>query len=121
MKKAVIILGHGSRHPDADETVRRVAAQVRNINSNEIVAHAFLQYGKPGPEEVIDQCVKQGAEIVVIVPFFLQSGAHVAKDVPALLEMSRSRYPTLTFTATNPAGSHPLMADIVIDLIRNSS
>ena len=116
MKKAVIILGHGSRHADADSTVLRVAADVRNSGSFDIVAHAFLKHTKPGPEEALEYCVRQGAGTIVIVPFFLQPGAHVVKDVPALVQKAQCRFPDVQVRVTEPAGSHPLMAKIVAEL-----
>ncbi|OGW40521.1 MAG: hypothetical protein A2010_18200 [Nitrospirae bacterium GWD2_57_9] len=79
MEKAIIILGHGSRQADADSTIRRIAADIRSIGGFEIVAHAFLQHTRPGPEEALEQCVKEGADMIVIVPFFLQPGGMSAR------------------------------------------
>ena len=116
MKKALIILAHGSRHADADSTVRGIAEGVRGRSDFDIVAHAFLQHSRPGPEEVLDQCVAEGAEHIVIVPFFLQPGAHVLADIPALVEQARSRYAGVTFGVTDLVGAHPLLETIVIEL-----
>ncbi|HUJ18638.1 MAG TPA: CbiX/SirB N-terminal domain-containing protein [Nitrospirota bacterium] len=118
MKKAVILLGHGSRNVDADGTIRRVASEVKGSGGFEIVAYAFLQYMKPGPDEVLEQCVKEGAEMIVVVPFFLQPGAHVTKDLPALIEKARMQYPDVGITVTELVGSHPLMTDIVLELAK---
>lgn len=118
MKTAVIILGHGSRTGDADSSIRRVAADVKASSGFEIVGHAFLQYMQPRPEDVIEQCVRAGAERIVIVPFFLQPGAHVMKDVPALASLMRSRYPDIEVVVTDIVGSHPLMAAVVVDRVR---
>lgn len=118
MKTAVIILGHGSRTGDADSSIRRVAANVKTSGGFEIVAHAFLQYMRPQPEEVIEHCIRAGATKIVIVPFFLQAGAHVTKDVPALAAMTRTRYPDVEVVVTDMVGSHPLMATIVTERVR---
>ena len=120
MEKAIIILGHGSRQADADSTIRRIAADIRSIGGFEIVAHAFLQHTRPGPEEALEQCVKEGADMIVIVPFFLQPGGHVSKDVPALLQKARGSYPRVAIHVTEFVGSHPLMARIVADLAEKS-
>jgi sirohydrochlorin ferrochelatase len=118
MKTAVIILGHGSRTGDADSSIKRVAADVKANGGFEIVSHAFLQYMQPCPEAVIEQCVRTGAARIVIVPFFLQPGAHVTKDVPALASIMRTRYPDVEIVVTDMVGSHPLMAAIVVDRAR---
>ena len=120
MKTAVIILGHGSRTGDADSSIRRVAENVKASGGFEIVAHAFLQYMQPHPDEVIGQCIHAGAARIVIVPFFLQPGAHVTRDVPALALTMRTRYPDVEIVVTDIVGDHPLMVDIVVDLIHRN-
>lgn len=118
MKTAVIILGHGSRTGDADSSIRRVAADAKSNGGFELAAHAFLQYMRPHPEEVVEHFVRAGAGRIVIVPFFLQPGAHVTRDVPALASLMKSRYPDVEFVVTDIVGSHPLMATIVIERVR---
>ena len=120
MKTAVIIMGHGSRSGDADAMVRRVAAEVRQFGGYEIVEHAFLQYVQPGPHEALEKCIRQRAEKIVIVPFFMQPGAHVTKDIPAFVEKAKKQHPDLAITVTDFVGSHPLMTKIVLDLVEKN-
>lgn len=118
MKTAIIILGHGSRSAGADEAVKRVAAELTGKGGFDLVAYAFLQYTAPDPEIVIRQCVEASAGWIVIVPFFLQPGTHVTKDIPLLIEQARKNHPGVLFDATDYAGSHALMAEIVADLVK---
>ncbi len=115
MKTAVIILGHGSKS-DGDPTINRIAASVKARGRFEIVEHAFLRYARPNPDEAVDRCVRQGATRVVIVPFFLHQGAHVTKDIPALVWRAKKQNPTVDFVVTDFVGTHPLMTDIVLDM-----
>ena len=85
MKTAVIILGHGSRGNGNDAAIKRVVEAIKMSRSREIVEYAFLQYVQPTPDEALDRCIKQGAKEIVIVPFFMQAGAHVTKDIPDFL------------------------------------
>jgi sirohydrochlorin ferrochelatase len=117
VKTAIIILGHGSRSSDADETVKRVAVKVKEIGGYEIVEHAFLQYMRPTPREALEKCVQQQAEKIVIVPLFIQSGAHVSRDIPELAEKAKKQYTNIDIIITDRVGTHPLMAKIVTDLI----
>jgi sirohydrochlorin ferrochelatase len=120
VKTAVIILGHGSRSGGGDATIKQVAAAVMMRGGCEIVEHAFLQHVRPTSEEALDRCVRQGAEKIVIVPFFMQPGAHVTKDIPAFLAKARKQHPTLDIKVTDFVGAHPLMTDIVLDLVRKT-
>jgi sirohydrochlorin ferrochelatase len=53
----------------------------------------------------------------VIVPFFMQAGSHVTKDIPDFLDKARARHPECNFRLTDYVGAHPLMAQIVMDLV----
>lgn len=113
MRTAVIILGHGSRNAGADEAIRKVVNGVKQAGSFTVVEHAFLQYVPPTPHEVIERCVGQNVDRVVIVPFFLQAGAHVTKDIPALIEKARKEHPKIEIVVTDYVGAHSLMAKVV--------
>lgn len=117
MRTAVIILGHGSRSGDADSAIRKVADEVRSSGRYAVVEHAFLQYAPPAPGDVLQRCIGQTVDRVVIVPFFLQAGAHVTRDIPDLLEEARRRYPAVEIVVTDYVGAHPLMARVVDELV----
>ena len=117
MKTGIIILFHGSRAEGADDAVRRIIAEVRQRGGYDIVTEAFLQHASPGLSESVQRCVQQQVGKIVIVPFFMQSGAHVTKDIPAIVEEARKRHPAVAFKVTDFVGSHPLITEIVLDLI----
>ncbi len=120
MKTAVIILGHGSRRQGASDPLADLAFALKNDRRIDIVEHAFLQYVPPSLPEIVAHCVRQGAERVVIVPFFVQPGAHVTRDIPELVEQLRRQYPRVIFAVTGHVGGHPLMMKIVTDLVGNA-
>ena len=120
MKIAVIILGHGSRSAGAETAVQAVVASMKK-SGNDIVEHAFLQYVPPTPHEALERCARQNAGRIVIVPFFLQAGAHVTRDIPELVDEARKAYPGIDIIVTDYVGTHPLMAKIVADLADKGS
>jgi sirohydrochlorin ferrochelatase len=120
VKTAIVILGHGSRSEGADDSIRQAAARLRKNNSYELVVHAFLQHASPDLREVLENCIRQQVEKVVIVPFFMQSGAHVAADIPELVRSAKKKYPHLHLVVTDYVGGHPFMADIIADLINKA-
>jgi sirohydrochlorin ferrochelatase len=120
MKTAVIILGHGSRGDGNDAAVKGIVAAIRERVSSDIVEYAFLQYAKPTPDEALDSCIRQGAKKIVIIPFFMQSGVHVTKDIPVFLDSARKQHPAVDIRVTDYVGTHPLMEQIVADLINKS-
>jgi len=117
VRTAVIILGHGSRNTGADEAIRKVVDGVKQTSSFAVVEHAFLQYVPPTPHEVIERCAGQNVDRVVIVPFFLQAGAHVTRDIPELVEKARKQHPKIEIIVTDYVGAHPLRAKVVEELV----
>jgi len=119
VRTAVIILGHGSRSTGSETALRAVVAAMKK-SGHAVVEHAFLQYVSPTPQEVLARCIGQRAERIVIVPFFLQAGAHVIRDIPALVAEARKAHPGIDIVVTNYVGAHPLMAKVVEELVRAS-
>ena len=117
MRTAVIILGHGSRSTGSEAAVKAVAAEMRHAG-HAIVEHAFLQYVPPTPQDALGRCIEQKADRIVIVPFFLQAGAHVTKDIPELVERARKAHPGVEIVVTEYVGAHPLMAKVVEELVK---
>lgn len=120
VKTAVIILFHGSRAEGAGDVVRRITSEVRQRGGYDLVEEAFLRHAKPTLMDAIQRCVELQAEKIVIVPFFLQLGTHVTADIPGMVEEARKRYPQTTIDAADAVGLHPLMADIVLDLVEKA-
>lgn len=121
MKTAVIILGHGSRSGGADEAIKQIAAEVKRVGDFVSVEHAFLQYVQPTLPETLEACIRQGANNIVIVPFFMQAGAHVTRHIPDLVEKAKMRHPGINIAVTDYVGAHPLMTKIVEDLVKKQS
>jgi sirohydrochlorin ferrochelatase len=117
LRTAVIILGHGSRNTGSETAVQTVVAELRK-GGHAIVEHAFLQYVPPTPHEALERCIGQRAERILIVPFFLQAGAHVTRDIPELVAEVRKAHPGVEIVVTDYVGAHPLMARIVEDLVK---
>ena len=120
MRTAIVILGHGSRSGSADDSIRQAAARIRSKGGYEMVMHAFLQYASPGLSDVLEDCVRRQVAKVIIVPFFMQAGAHVSADIPELVRAAKKKHPHLELVVTDYVGGHPLMIDIIADLIKKT-
>ncbi len=116
MKTAVIILGHGSRGGGNDAALKRIVEALRRSSGVDIIEYAFLQYAQPTADAALDRCIRQGANEIVIVPFFMQAGAHVTRDIPDFIRKARTQYPECDIRSTDHVGAHPLMTQIVMDL-----
>lgn len=121
MKRAIIVLGHGSKAPQAFETLQKYGEMVRAKSCGEIVEVASLQFNQPDLPEALGRVVKQGATRVVIVPFFLYNGIHLQEDIPAVIAGEKDKNPDVEIVLANHLGHDQRLVDIVMDRIEEVS
>ena len=117
MKTAILLMAHGSRIPEANDAVREIADTVRKMTGFDIVEVSFREQHPPNIQQGIDACVAQGAERVILMPYFLYMGAHVQEDLPEEMEQARRRYPRVEFAMGRHLGVHRKLAELVVERI----
>ena len=120
MKTAILLMAHGSRIAEANQAVHEIAAMVKEMTGYGIVEVSFREQHAPNIQRGIDACVAQGAERVLLVPFFLYLGAHVLEDLPAELVEARQRHPQVLMEMGKHLGVHKKLAEIVVERISES-
>ncbi len=120
MKTAILLMAHGSRIPEANGAVNEIATMVKALGGFDIVEVSFRENHKPNIQQGIDACVAQGAERILLVPYFLYMGAHVLEDLPRELDEARLRHPGVEMAMGRHLGVHKRLAKLVIDRIGES-
>lgn len=120
MKTALLLIAHGSREPEANADLYHVVAEMRRRGGFAIVEPAFLELAEPNGDEAGRRCVEQGAERVVILPYFLSAGVHVRRDLTDIRGRLAARFPQVEFALAEPLGRHPQMIDIVAERAREA-
>jgi sirohydrochlorin ferrochelatase len=120
MKTAILLMAHGSRISEANTAVNEIAAMVKAFGGFDIVEVSFRENHSPNIQEGIDACVEQGAERILLVPYFLYMGAHVLEDLPRELDEARLRHPGVEMAMGRHLGVHKRLAKLVIDRIGES-
>ncbi len=92
--KALLIIAHGSRRKDSNDEVRRLADRIRENSgpSFGLVVSAFLEISSPQMDSAIADLVDEGATDIMIFPYFLAAGIHVANDIPRIVEEEKANY-----------------------------
>jgi precorrin-8X/cobalt-precorrin-8 methylmutase len=116
-KKAVLLLGHGSKMAEANDTLRHVAKRLKVEGGYGFVQPAFLQMESPDFQEAFAAMVEQGFNDITIMPYFLYMGAHVQKDLPAEVVTAQAKFPGVKAQVTANLGFHDKLVDIVIERI----
>jgi len=119
--KAVLVLGHGSKAEEANETLRQVAAAVAERGGYGFVLPAFLQLCPPDIKEAIDTLVEKGFTDITVMPYFLYMGLHVQQDIPAELEEACKRHPGLKISTARCLGFDERMISVAVDRIAATS
>ena len=117
MKTAILLMAHGSRIPEANDAVREIAETVRKMTGFDIVEVSFREQHPPNIQQGIDACVAQGAERVILMPYFLYMGAHVQEDLPEEMAQARERYSRVEFAMGRHLGVHRKLAEVVVERI----
>src|SRR5438046_735636 len=106
VKTALLLIAHGSREPEANADLHALADQLRRDQAYLCVEAAFLELTKPGIEEGAWRCVVQGAERVILLPYFLSAGVHVCRDLTACRERLAAQFRQVDFRLAQPLGRH---------------
>lgn len=117
MKTAILMMAHGSRVAEANAAANEVAALVKEMSDFEIVEVAFREMHNPNIQAGIDRCVAQGAQRVLLMPYFLFVGAHVREDLPEEMARAKERYPQVEFAMGPHLGVHRKLAELVVERI----
>ena len=119
MKTALLLIAHGSRQEEANADLLHVAAGLR-ARGWSIVEASFLELAEPGIAESGARCVEQGAERVILVPYFLSAGVHVRRDLTEARAKLAERFPAIDFRLAEPLGQHPLLVEVVTERVREA-
>jgi sirohydrochlorin ferrochelatase len=120
MNTAILLMAHGSRIPEANDAAREIAAKVKKMTGYDIVEVSFREQHLPNIQEGVDRCVEQGAQRILLVPYFLYMGAHVLEDLPEELAMAKERHPGIEMVLGKHLGVHDKLAEIVVERIAES-
>lgn len=118
----IILIGHGSPKTKAnniDLVGKLLHDAVHPACGMDCVKVAYLQFASPNIMTTIKECVEGGASKIIVHPFFLSSGVHVTKDIPAMISEAKGMYPSIEFVCTEPLGVHEKLIQVVIERIGN--
>jgi sirohydrochlorin ferrochelatase len=117
---ALLLIAHGSRRPEANADLEHLARVLRSGGEFVHVQASYLELCEPSIQGGGDLCVAAGAARVVLLPYFLSAGMHVAEDLTAARDELAKRHAEVTFVLAEPLGRHPLMVEVVAQRAREA-
>lgn len=113
---ALIFLAHGSRREKSNKEVVDLvdAMRPRLAQRFGILEAAFLELVPPSLDDAIRSAIASGARSVTIYPFFLNSGKHVDKDIPEIVDAFKARHPECEFRVKRHFGASQEVPDMIV-------
>lgn len=109
----VLIIGHGSKDPNAQMSLNYVVEGLKANYKN--VSRCWLEIEQPDIFEGIKDCEKNNPEVLVIVFYFLHEGAHVKTDINNDLFPALEKSNIKKFYITKHLGVDEKMIDLILE------
>jgi sirohydrochlorin ferrochelatase len=117
--KTLILIAHGSRRATSNAEVEALGEKLRRRVADRFdrVSCAFLEFAKPSIADGIDDAVQAGSDRIVLLPYFLACGTHVAEHIPTLVTAKQAEYPTVTIDLKAYIGTAPGMVELLASAV----
>lgn len=112
--KSLLLVAHGSRREQSNEEVRLLADKLKSRCGEQFpIIHAgFLELADPLIPDGLQKCIDDGASHITVLPYFLNTGRHVAEDIPGIVEGFKQNTSVDINIATH-LGASEMMLDLL--------
>ena len=86
--RSLLLVAHGSRRTQSNDEVRALADKLvhRCGDTFPVIHCAFLELADPLIPDGLQMCIEDAATSITVLPYFLNTGRHVAKDIPDIID-----------------------------------
>jgi sirohydrochlorin cobaltochelatase len=116
----LLLMAHGSPNPASNQPIDVIAERIRQAGRYAAVAVSFLDLNQPSIPTAIGNLIAQGVKRIIAVPFFLQLGGHVAKDLPAIIDAAQLRHPTASILLAEHLAYDRLLVSVIADRVHTA-
>jgi sirohydrochlorin ferrochelatase len=90
---AILIIDRGSREPEVREELERICSTICKTYSLRYIytTYCFLEVIPPYIEEGISSCIANGADFIIIIPYFLYPGMKLKDSVKKAASICRKK------------------------------
>jgi sirohydrochlorin ferrochelatase len=117
---AVVLIAHGSRAVAANEAHRAMAVDLQ-AGLGMPVRAAFLELADPLIPSAIHQTIQAGARKVLVLPYFLYPGRHLAQDIPELVAKTQLQHPVAELVVMEGFGADPAVIGLLAAQVRRAA
>lgn len=116
--RSLLLVAHGSRREASNEEIRSLTETLDRLAGARFghVGCAFLEIVEPSIANAIDAAVQAGAAEIVVLPYFLSAGRHVAEDIPAEVGRKQAEHPGIRIRIAPYLGQANGMTRVLLEL-----
>lgn len=116
--RALLLIAHGSRRLQSNQEIERLSMMLAQRASERYgwVGYAFLELVQPDILTSVQAAVQAGTQELIVLPYFLAPGSHVAEDIPRLLALAQQHYPQLKIQLRPYLGSAEQLPELLLQL-----
>ena len=113
--RALLLIAHGSNRTFSNDEIRALADRLRHKVQDhfDYIDCVFLELAEPSIPDGIQQCAAKGIDEIILLPYFLSAGKHIAEDIPGIVEDQRKHYPQIDMQICDYLGKRPEMEDLL--------
>jgi sirohydrochlorin ferrochelatase len=113
VRTGIIVFGHGSSVPSANEAVKLVAADAARLGGWDSYETAFLE-ASPLLKDAVASLAGLGIKSILVLPYFLTLGIHLQRDLPRLVDALESEY-GVAIRVAPPLDGHAALSRILVE------
>lgn len=116
--RCLLVVAHGSRRAESNQEIQHLTAKVAALADGRFdrVECAYLELADPLIPDAIKSLAAAGATSVLVVPYFLARGAHVASDIPEQLEIAQAANPSVAISVSDYLGAAGEIPGLIMQL-----
>lgn len=113
---AIILFAHGSRDPLWHKPIQAIEQRIIQRAPGTLVRCAYLELTEPDLPTVANTLIQEGATSLCVVPMFLGVGRHAREDLPKMIDLLQTEYPSVHITCQPTIGEQPRLLDLLAEL-----
>jgi len=116
--EALVLVGHGSRAPEANAALADLAQRLARDTGVQTFA-GYLEMTEPTIPGALRAAAAAGARRIVVVPYFLSPGMHVRRDLTEIVGAARAEL-DVAIEISDFLGAHPEVPRLLAELAGNA-
>jgi sirohydrochlorin cobaltochelatase len=116
-RTGLVLAAHGARDERTVDATHAQAAMIAERLPGVPIETGFLEFTRPTIAEAIAKLAERGVDEALIVPLFLAAGAHVERDLPAIVREARTEHAGLALRLASHIGTHGALLGVPTDAI----